>query len=78
MRGGGGGVSLVGGSLGVGVGKKEVGRGGRGFTSFLTDGDFFFDGQFGHFHAECFAEFLLGGVEDVLELAAAVRCQYWV
>lgn len=44
---------------------------------FLADGYFFLLGQLGHFHAEDGAELVLGGGEDVLELAAGVGRHHW-
>ena len=43
----------------------------------MADGDFLPLRQLGHFHAECGAELGLGFVEDMLELAAGVRCHYY-
>lgn len=70
------------GRLRRGLCQLKVGVCGKGWekrapTSLLGYRDFFFDGQFGHFHAEGLAQFLLRFVEDVLELPSTVRCEHW-
>ena len=44
----------------------------------MGDGDFFFGGELGHFHAEGLPQLVLRRGEDGLELPAAVGGEHWV